>query len=809
MGPQQGFSMKVPLSWLREYVDFSGTPQELSDKLTFSGIEVEGIETIGADIDGVICAEIATVAPHPNADRLRLCDVDTGSEIVRVVCGASNFEVGDKAAFAPVGTVLPGDFKLKKAKIRGEASFGMLCAEDELGLSDEHDGIMILPREIEKGAPLTEVLGLPDTIMTLEITWNRPDCLSMLGIAREVAALCDLELKVPAVSLTETDEAVASVADVAIEDADGCPRYTARVLRDVAIGASPLWLQRRLTMAGVRPISNVVDITNYVMLECGQPLHAFDHPLLAQGRIVVRKAADGESIETLDGQSRKLTGEMLVIADGEKPVAVAGVMGGATSEISAGTTNVLLESAAFAAPGIHYTSRDLGLHSESSHRFECGVDLDGVAWASQRAAQLMQQHAGASVLQGVIDVFPGQHAPAELTLRWARLDALMGVTVPRKEAVGILNSLQISVVTHDDQICRVTVPSFRHDLTREADLIEEVVRMYGLERIPDVAPLARVVPDANDQPAYAEGKCRDTLIALGLTETMTYSFVSASLCNRFGKGAAERRVILPNPVSADYAILRDSLIPQLVESLGRNMAHQVSDVAFFEMGQTFFKRGSGDVAEETRVALGFMGKSGRHGMAVRKAVKPEESFLWAKGAVERLCAAMHTAELSFVPCDQEMMEEGACVEIRIGGKRVGLLGLLSGGIRHHWRMNEPVAVAELALAPLLVNAFAQPELKAVSAYPPITRDVAMILSDQVGHERIVATMRQAGPAELGQIELFDIFAGKGIEPGKRSLAYTLTYQSMDRTLTDEEANGFHSTVKAVLRESLTADLREG
>jgi phenylalanyl-tRNA synthetase beta chain len=801
--------MKLPISWLREYVDFTGTPQELSDKLTFSGIEVEGIDTIGADIEGVVCAEIVTVAPHPNADRLRLCDVNAGGELVRVVCGASNFEVGDKAAFAPVGTVLPGDFKLKKAKIRGEESFGMLCAEDELGLSDEHDGIMLLPREIAPGTPLTEALGLPDTIMTLEITWNRPDCLSMIGIAREVAALCHLELKIPAIALTESAEPVASVAAVTIEDPASCPRYTARVLREVTIGESPLWLQRRLTMAGVRPISNVVDITNYVMLECGQPLHAFDHPLLAEGRIVVRKAVDGEPIKTLDEQSRKLTDAMLVIADGAKPVAVAGVMGGATSEISDATTAVLLESASFAAPGIHYTSRDLGLHSESSHRFERGVDLEGVAWASERAAQLMQQYAGATVLQGVIDVFPGQKAPAELTLRWARLDALMGVTVPREEAVGILQSLRIPVVAHDDAGCRVTVPSFRHDLSREADLIEEVVRMYGLERIPDVAPLARVVPEANDEPAYAEGKCRDALIALGLTETMTYSFVSASLCNRFGKGAAERRVILPNPVSADFAILRDSLVPQLVESLGRNMAHQVSDVAFFEMGQTFFKRGDGELAEETRVAVGCMGKVGRHGMAARKAVTPEESFLWAKGIIERLCESMHTAAPSFVPCDHESMEQGACVEVRLDGKRIGMLGLLSGKIRHHWRMHEPVAVAELALAPLLVNAFAPPVLKAVSAYPPISRDVAMILSDQVGHEQIVATMRQAGPAELGAIELFDIFAGKGIEQGKRSLAYSLTYQSMDRTLTDEEANAFHATVKAALRESLGADLREG
>ncbi len=801
--------MKVPLSWLREYVDFTGTPQELSDKLTFSGIEVEGIEPIGAGIEGVVCAEIVTVAPHPNADRLRLCDVNAGGELVRVVCGASNFEVGDKAAFAPVGTVLPGDFKLKKAKIRGELSFGMLCAEDELGISDEHDGIMILPRDVAVGTPIGELLGLPDTVMVLEITWNRPDCLSMLGIAREVAALCDLELKIPAIELIETDEAVDSVAAVTIEDAEACPRYTARVLRDVTIGASPLWLQRRLTMAGVRPISNVVDITNYVMLECGQPLHAFDQPLLAEGRIVVRKATAGEPIKTLDEQDRKLTDDMLVIADGKQPVAVAGVMGGATSEISDGTTDVLLESACFAAPGIHYTSRDLGLHSESSHRFERGVDLEGVNWASERAAQLMQQHAGATLLKGVVDVYPGKHKPAELVLRWARLDSLMGICVPREEAVAILMSLQIPVLAHDDEMCRVSVPSFRHDLKREADLIEEVVRMYGLERIPDVAPLARVVPEANDEPTYAQAKCRDALISLGLTETMTYSFVSESLVNRFGKGNMDRRVVLPNPVSADYAILRESLIPQLVESLGRNMAHQVSDVAFFEMGQTFCKRSSGDLAEESRVALGLMGKVGRQGMAARKAATPEESFLWAKGVIERLCGLMHTAELTFAPSDHESMEQGACAVVRLGGKQIGVLGLLSEKIRHHWRMHEPVAVAELSLGPLLEHAFAAPVLKAVSTYPPITRDVAMILSDQVGHEQIVATMRKAGPAELGVIELFDIFAGKGIEKGHRSLAYTLTYQSMERTLTDEEANGFHATVKAALRESLGADLREG
>jgi phenylalanyl-tRNA synthetase beta chain len=802
--------MKVPVSWLREYVDLDATPEELGDKLTFSGIEVEGIHTIGSDYAGVVVGEVRHMEPHPGADRLRLCRVFTGSEELQVVCGATNFEVGDKAPFAGVGVTLPGDFKIKKAKIRGERSFGMLCAEDELGLSDEHDGIMILPRDTAAGTPLADVLGPPDTVLELEITWNRPDCLCVIGIAREFAALYGTSLKIPEVAFTEGDTPISDFVSVTIDDADGCPRYTARALSDISIGPSPLWMQRRLSMCGVRPINNIVDVTNYVMLECGHPLHAFDHTLITEKQIVVRNANPGEIMSTLDDVERKLSPEMLLIADPEKPIAVAGVMGGAGSEIHDDTSTVLLESACFNPRRIRSTSSKLSLSTESSHRFERSVNVETVDWASNRAIQLMQSLAGGTVAAGIVDVYPCKWESRQITLDLARMDKLLGVSAGVERVVAIFESLMIPVVEQSDSHVTVEVPAFRLDLEIEADLVEEVARMYGLAHVPDIVPAAKVVPQVDDEPSRASFACRDNLIGLGLHEIMSYSFLSESLLNTFSEQDKAERVVLPNPVSADHGVMRNSLIPQMVECLGRNHSRQITDAALFEIGKVFWKDSGGTVCEEDRVCLGLMGKVGCGPLEKRRTVKPDEVFLWAKGIVEGLVSAQRLHdELVFSPVEHPYCEVGEAVSIHLGGTRIGVLGLLRKDLRHRHRMADPVAFAELSVAPLLASVFTNPVYQPIPQYPSISRDVAIAVNQSVAHSDIVKVIREAAPVELTGIDLFDIFTGEGVKQGFKSLGYSLTYRSFERTLTDEDANGYHEAIKGALKRELDVDIREG
>lgn len=801
--------MKVPVSWLRDYVDFDVTPEALGEKLTFAGIEVEGVHTIGSDYAGVVVGEVRRIEPHPGADRLRLCRVFNGEEELQVVCGADNFTVGDKAPFAGVGVTLAHGFKLKKAKIRGEVSFGMLCAEDELGISSDHEGIMVLPRETAAGTPLSEVLGPPDTVLELEVTWNRPDCLSIIGIAREFAALLGVPLKLPEVDVTETGGDIRDLVTVAIDDPDGCPRYTARALTDIRIAPSPLWMQRRLAMCGVRPINNIVDITNYVMLECGQPLHAFDHALLADRRIVVRRARQGELMTTLDGEERALTPEMLVIADVENPVALAGVMGGGGSEIREETATVLLESACFDPPAIRHAGSVLSLTTESSHRFERGVNVEAVDWASQRAAWLMQTVAGATVARGIVDVYPRKRQPRTIAMDLPRLNRLLGVTVGRETVVSILEALQIPVVEHSTDSITAEVPSFRLDLEREADLVEEVARMYGLDRVPDVVPHARVVPDADDTPTRALFTCRENLVALGVSEIMSYSFVSESLLDAFCETDRASRVVLPNPVSTDHAVMRNALAPQMVECLGRNHARQNTEAALFEIGKVFWKGKDGVIGEEQRLCLGIMGKVGRDALEKRKAVQDEDVFLWAKGIIEGLAAAQRIETLTFVPADHSYCETGEAVKILLGERCIGFLGLLRKGLRHRHRMAEPVAVAELSAAPLLQRVFETPAYRSVPQYPAVSRDVAVVVDQQVTHRDILRVIRGAAPVELTRIDLFDIFTAGGMKQGKKSLAYSLEYRSFERTLTDDDANRYHETIKDALKRELDVEIREG
>ena len=808
--------MKVPISWLREYVEFDAGPEELADRLTFSGTETESIDTVGAGLEGVVVGEVLDVERHADADGLGVCTVDDGKGRHTVVCGAENFRAGDKAAFAPVGATLPDGTRIERTEIRGVVSDGMLCAEDELGLSEDHSGIMLLPADAENGTPLPEVIGPPETVLTLEVTWNRGDCLSIMGIAREVAALFGAKLIKPSVDYDEAGGVVEDEVKVTVDDETGCPRYTARALSDVKIGPSPMWMRRRLSLCGVRPINNVVDITNYVLLETGHPLHAFDYTLLTDGQIIVRRAEPGEKMVTLDDVERVLGPDRLVIADTKRAVALAGVMGGAGSEIREDTGKVLLEAASFDPACIRKTVSDTGLMTESSHRFERGVDTCAVDWAGRRAAALMVEHAGAVASKGVVDVFPGKPAEQQVRCRYQYARDLLGTDVTDDEIAAILESLEIPVIDRDAEGCTVRVPSFRRDIEIEADLVEEVARIHGLDRVPPAIPFAGVVPDADDSETRAVIMCRRNLVGLGLNEIANYSFLSAELLDMFCDSDGDSRVVLPNPVSADYAVMRNSLVPQMVVTLGHNAARQVAAAAFFEIGDVFLKNNDGSVREEGRLCIGLMGDVGGGAGTAGGTVSAEALFLRAKGVVEAVFRAQHVVEgegrlssgVRTEALDHAYFEPGRGVTIAAGSSPCGILGLVRESVCSEWRLG-PIAVAEMPLEPLIAGAFRLPALREIPAYPSVARDMALIVDESVSHENIVAIVEKIAPEELTSMDLFDIFRGGGIARGRKSLAYSLVYRSLTRTLTDEDANGYHETVKNALKDKLDVEIREG
>ncbi len=800
--------MKVPVSWLKEYVDFEDTIEGLSDKLTFAGLEVEAIETIGSDFAGVVVGHVVAVEPHPDADKLRLCTVDYGTgENMQVVCGAPNVEVGGKYPFAPVGTTLPGGFTLKKAKIRGVVSMGMLCAKDELELGEDHSGLLVLDAGLEPGTPFVKVWGEPETVIELEVTPNRPDWISMIGVAREMAALYGTELKLPAFEISETGNDVNEEIAVRIDDEAKCPRYTARILKGATIGPSPAWMQERLEAAGIRPISNVVDITNYVMLETGHPLHAFDAETVAGKQIIVRTAAAGEKMHTLDGQERELTGDMLVIADAEKASAVAGVMGGADSEIKDGTTTILLEAAAFETSSIRHTAKQLGLITDASYRFQRGVNTDSVDAASRRAASLICELAGAELCAGVVDVYPGTKEQIRIPFSFKRIEEMIGADIPADTMRSIFKTLEIGLADDDGETAVAVVPSFRLDLEREVDLVEEIARIHGVDNIPAKTPLAKVIPEADDSRVRAVAQLRNNLQGLGVSEIMNYTLVSTPLLDLFNCDNKEEREELPHPISMDQSVMRTSLVPQLVESLGRNLSRQVSEACFYELGRTF-KRVDGAPVQTEMVSLGMMGPVGRGLLEKRAAVKDEEMYVWMKGLVEKLAAFQNLA-VSFQAEDYPEFEAGQSVAVLLNGTPVGKMGLVNKKARNEWRLTGPVAAAEIELAALLQNSFEIKKTEELAQFPSMSRDIALILDEAVPHEEIVGLIRKANPKDLESFVLFDVYKGKGIEKGKKSLAYNFVYRSDKQTLTDKKVNKVHQKLSAFLCKQLSASLREG
>jgi phenylalanyl-tRNA synthetase beta chain len=808
--------MKVTLNWLKQYVDFNWSPEELTERLTMLGLEVEGVQKIAGAFEGIVVAQVITRDKHPNADKLSLCRVNDGKAERQIVCGAQNFKAGDKVPLILPGASLPlkpGEkepFTIKVGKIRGCESHGMLCSPQELGLPDQIDGLLILREDAQVGQPLAEYLGRSgaDVIFDLEVTPNRPDLNSVIGIAREVAAVTGNPLRIPDVKPVFSDVPTDSLVEVRIDDPERCPRYTARVIKGVKVGPSPDWMRAALEKVGVRSISNVVDVTNYVMLETGQPLHAFDYHLIAQGKngkpaIVVRRAAAGEKFKTLDNQERTLTDEMLLIADEQKGIALAGVMGGLNTEINDQTVDVLIESAYFSPTNIRRTSKQLGLRSESSYRYERGADEGISDWAGLRAAQLILQTAGGQLATGVVDVHPKQKEPKSVTLHFQKTTSLLGLPISHADQISYLTKLGLVLTEQSPGICTFSIPSWRVDLKRDVDLIEEVGRLYGIEKIPSTPPRGALGSNTYDAVYDQLSEIRGIMTGLGLNEAQGQTLISREEVR--GR-QPEEIVALANPLSADMDVLRPTLLPGLIHSLRHNVSHKNDEVALFEIGRVFANV-NGQLREERRLALAITGRRspGAWSGAERDA---KVDFYDLKGLTEELLEQIGLRGFVFAKRAEStalFLESGT---ITLGGKLpLGELGQLLPTLAKKYDLRDAVFLAEFNLDTLLARRNPGKSFKALPQFPSSRRDVAMLVAEGVTHDAVLQTVKQAKAAHLESVELFDVFRGKGVPVGHKSVAYAITYRAADKTLTDVEVNTAHAKLLEALQTRLPAELR--
>lgn len=801
--------MIITYNWLQEYVDFSLSPVELAHTLTMLGLEVERMETIGAELDAVVVALVESREQHPNADKLSVCKINNGTEVLDVVCGANNFKAGDKVALAQVGATLPGDFKIKRSKIRGEESCGMLCSEKELGLADESAGIIILPASLTVGQPVFAELGLKDTVFEIGLTPNRADCLSIIGIAREVAAKLGTTLRLPQVAVPESAQSINAVASVTIEDPDLCPRYTARYISGCTIAPSPAWLVQRLNAVGMRSINNVVDITNYVLLEFGHPLHAFDFDLLAGGKIIVKRAKEGEAFVSLDGQERRLQHADLTICDGAKGVAIAGVMGGGNSEISATTVNILLESAYFNPYAIRRTSKRLGLHTESSHRFERGADVNVVIAALDRAAALIADLAAGQVAQGIIDVYPTAVTPQPITVRLSTVNKVLGTALTLAAIKDVFQRLTFVVAEQGADALVVTVPTFRVDIAREIDLIEEVARLVGYENIQTTLPKAEVSAEPVPRQQIMERTLRNLMVAQGFNEVINFSFFHPASPEKLlisGDDYRSQSIKVLNPLVEEQSVMRTTLVPSLLETAARNLNHRQVNQRIFELRRLYLPKDGEELPHEPLWLGGVL--TGLRNSESWCEGNESVDFYDAKGIVEELLANFHVQNLSYACSDLEpYYHPGKACTIFAKKQRLGSFGEIHPDVQRNFALSQSVYYLELSVEALLKVAVDKLQIVPPSRFPDVTRDVALLLNDAVSYQEVLATARGLGVRDLADVDIFDLYQGEHLPTGHKSLAIRLRYHSHERTLTDEEVGKMHQKVVNALIAKLGATIR--
>jgi phenylalanyl-tRNA synthetase beta chain len=802
--------MRVSLKWLRDYVDVDLSPEALAERLTMAGLEVDGLEETEPAFSGVRVARILSRKPHPNADTLSLCEITTGETIYPVVCGAQNINVGDVVPLAEVGAILPGGLVIRSAKIRGEASEGMLCSEQELGVGGDTTGIMILPPDLPLGKDLAEALDLTDTVLDIGVTPNRSDCLSIVGVAREISAITGKPLRYPTVDVREGDEDIRGITSVSILDPDLCPRYTARVIKNVRIGPSPFWVRQRLQAVGLRPINNIVDVTNFVMMELGQPLHAFDYRFLEEGRIVVRKSREGERFVSLDGKESRLRADTLMICDGVKPVAIGGVMGGLNSEVKEDTGTILLESAYFHPASIRGTSREMAMGTDAAFRFERGIDPEGLIRAVNRAARLMAEFSGGTICKGVIDEHPRKIQPAvEIPLRTAKVRAVLGTDVPDGEMVRILKSLEMDVDPAGAGSFKVTPPTCRVDITREIDLIEEIARLYGYDRVPATLPVVSVIAGSADTKRKVEERLREIMTGAGYSEVINYSFISPDAIDQLGLEETDERrghVKIRNPLTEEQAVLRTTMVHSLLLNAKRNADYGRFHLKLFEIGRTFIGRGEGkQPREQNRLACLITG------------LRYEDRWDWGdlhadfydlKGCVENILEVLRISACSFRSDVQEaFLHPGKSCGVFSAEEKIGFLGEVHPDVLTRMNLDGPVIVCELDLDLLAARFNRKVPFRSIPRFPSSHRDVAFLIRRELEAGGMLRLAQESHEELLEKVQIFDVYEGGNLSEDMKSLGVRFSYRSADRTLTDDEINEVHGRIVQKIVDLTGASIR--
>ncbi len=810
--------MQISFNWLKNFVPFQAAPQELAHRLTMVGLEVTDIRYLGQGLETVVVGEIKEVKSHPNSDHLFICEVDAGGQEYSVVCGAPNTRRGLKSAFIPAGKTLPTGLAVKKAKIRGVESYGLLCSERELGISTDHSGIIELAEECRNGQSIIEAMGLEDYALEFDLTTNRSDALSHYGIAREIATAYNLTLKPVEIAVEEGNTEIQSLVKVTIDNPSSCPRYTARLITGVKIGPSPHWLQQRLLAAGQRPINNVVDVTNYVLLELGHPLHAFDYDLLTGHHIIVRHAGEGEKFTTLDGIEYTLSSEVLMIADEKNSVAVGGIMGGLDSEVTDTTSNILLESACFNPKTIRAGSRFLNKRTESSLRFEKGTDPENAILAQNRAAQLIVDVAGGQIAKNVIDAYPRPIPMRKTQLRLAQVKRVLGVNVPEEMIFGYLTTLGFAIDRNgkkqndflSDKVWDITIPNYRPDVQVEIDLIEEIARHFGYDNIPDRLTSGSGSQDLITKNEKVANLIRQTLVGLGYTEFLTNSFVDDSIFNRlpqFGIDADSFPLIkIKNPLTADHNCLRPSLLMTVLAQVQKNINQKNADLKVFEIGRVFEYSAleKGQVTETDILGL-FL-----NGISVEKIWEPDEqktTFYDLKGTVEDLLSILRISDFEFRPASRSYFHPMRCAEIVIKGEIVGTIGELISNMKNEFDIESAAYWAEFRLQNLIESTSLVTHYNKLPRYPAIERDLALVIDNGMLVQPIINSIKKLADEHLEKLNIFDIYKGPSLPSGKKSVAFSLTFRSGERTLVDNEIDRIIERILYTLKKEFRVTLR--
>ena len=799
--------MLISLNWLKQYIDLDGIEiNEMENSLTMIGQEVEKIEIAGSNLENVVTAKIIEKEMHPDSDHLTVCKVDNGKEILQIVCGASNHKAGDKVVLAQIGAKLSEDFVIKKGKIRGEESNGMLCSEDELGIGSDKDGIIILPEDAPVGVPFKDYLGINDTVFELEITPNRPDCLSHIGIARELSAYYGKELKYPETEIkNEIEEKTSDNVKVSIEDSNLSRRYVTRILKNVTVKESPKWLKERIEAVGLRSINNIVDVSNFILMEMNHPNHVFDLDKIEGNEIKVKSAVKGDKLVTLDEQERELEDGDIVICDSKKILALGGVMGGLDSEVTDNTKNILLEVAQFNPQNVRKTSRRLTLSSDSSYRFERGIDVEDSIKVINRLANLIQEVAGGEILNSYVDVYPVPHENKVAELNFERLNRFVGKVIPREKVIEILRNLEIDVKDNGDTLT-LTAPSYRGDLELEQDYFEEVIRMYGFDNIENILPRVDINKNSTLDTTKLTDRVKTICASVGLKEVINYSFIPKDALQKLKfTGVSEDKLIdISNPITEDFVTMRPTLLYSLIKNAKDNMNRNVSNIRFFEVSRTFEK--AEELAKED-IKVGII-LAGENDKTLWNPKPVHYDFYDLKGIVEEIFSKLKFQNFSLKRSVQTEFHPGRSADIFVGKEYIGSFGEIHPDVLENFGLNKKtVLVAEFNIE-LIKKYINKPFVyQGIVKYPAVPRDLALVMNENILVGDVLKTIEKIDK-KVEKVELFDIYQGIGVEPGKKSVAISILLRDDSKTLEEKEINDIIDKILAKMKKDYMAELRQ-